>query len=453
MRAHGLLVLVAAATALSCSACARGGPDERGGVTLADPALRSFIDGIRAIDNHAHANSLAPHDTDSDALPLDGIAPFDLPVRLREDNPEWLAAARALYKYPHSDLAAAHLGDLRKIMSDVRAAQGQNFPAWVLDQIGTDVLVANRIAMGEGLTAPRFLWASYVDPLMLPLSSQAVAATTPDRQKLFPLEDALLKRYLGDLHMTAVPATLEAYLSTVVAPTLQAQRKGGCIAVKFEAAYLRALDFDVSSADAAGRVYARYARGGVPSPADYKVLQDFLFRYIAREAGRLGMAVHIHSFEGVGNYFDVGGADPLKLQSALDDPALRNTMFVIVHGGGMFASHAGALLWRPNVFVDTSLMTLAYSPERLAATLAPWLSEFPEKVLFGSDATALGADLGWEITAWVGTRSARESLAIALTTLMRQGLTRDRAQEIATLVMRGNAIRLYKLTNPPGRHP
>jgi len=34
----------------------------------------------------------------------------------------------------------------------------------------------------------------------------------------------------------------------------------------------------------------------VPPHAQYKALQD-LFRYIAREAGCLGMAVHIHSLE------------------------------------------------------------------------------------------------------------------------------------------------------------
>ena len=410
------------------SACDREESAEGDAEASADPALQSFINGIRAIDNHAHANSLAPNDADSDALPLDGIPPFDLPVLLRSDNPEWAAAKHAVYPTP--DVRASHAGDL---------------PTWALDQIGTEVLLANRIAMGPGLDAPRFRWVSYVDALMLPLSSQAAAATTPDRQKLFPLEDALLRRYLADLHVTAIPPTLDAYLKTIVTPTLEAQRTGGCVAVKFEAAYLRPLDFEPAGVEAAGATYARFAKSGVPSPAEYKVLQDFLFRYIAREAGRLGMAVHIHSFEGVGNYFDIAGADPLKLQSALDDPSLHGTTFVIIHGGGMFSAHAGALLWRSNVFVDTSLMTLAYPPERLASVMEPWLSAFPEKVLFGSDATALGPDMGWEIAAWVATRHAREALAIALTDLMRHGMSRARAQEIATMVMRGNAQKLYKL--------
>lgn len=426
-RYRDVLIGVLAICAVAAGACDRDRSAGRNGA-LADPALRAFIDGIRAVDNHTHVNSLAPNDTDYDALPLDGITPFDLPILLRADNPEWAEAQHALYPTP--SVRASHAGDL---------------PVWALDQIGTEVMLANRIAMGPGLAAPRFRWVSYVDPLMLPLSSQTVAATTPDRQKLFPLEDALLRRYLADLHLSAVPPTLTEYLKAVVTPTLEAQRRGGCVAVKFEAAYLRALDFAPATAEDAGRVYARFARVGAPSVTDYKVLQDFLFREIAREAGRLGMAVHIHSFEGVGNYFDIAGADPLKLQSALDDPSLQKTMFVIIHGGGMFASHSGALLWRSNAFADMSLMTLAYTPAHLAAVIEPWLAEFPEKVLFGSDSTAISADLGWEIAAWVGTRHAREALAIALTDLMRQGMTRSRAQDIATLVMRGNAVKLYKL--------
>src|ERR1039457_5862141 len=73
---------------------------------------------------------------------------------------------------------------------------------------------------------------------------RAFMATSPDRAKLFPLVDKLLRRYLADRSLAKLPATLDAYLRTVVTATLEAERQGGCVAVKFEAAYLRALDFD-----------------------------------------------------------------------------------------------------------------------------------------------------------------------------------------------------------------
>ena len=67
----------------------------------ADLAITASIEKIRAIDNHAHANTVMPGDSDADTLPLDGIAPFELPVRLRSDHPDFLAAYKTLYKYPH----------------------------------------------------------------------------------------------------------------------------------------------------------------------------------------------------------------------------------------------------------------------------------------------------------------------------------------------------------------
>jgi predicted TIM-barrel fold metal-dependent hydrolase len=194
-------------------------------------------------------------------------------------------------------------------------------------------------------------------------------------------------------------------------------------------------------------VYARYVKGGEPSRAEYKALQDFLFRYIAREAGRVGMAVHLHSFEAPGAFYRAAGSDPLLLEPTFNDPALRKTNFVIVHGGGMYSSHAGAMLWKPNVYVDMSAMALIYTPAKLAEVLREWLLQYPEKVLFGTDAAAFGPDAGWELTAWIGTNTARQALAIALTDMMGNGeVSRTHAEQIATMVMRTNASKLYRLS-------
>ena len=424
-------------------ACAPAPPSAPSG---ADPEVAAFVGKIRAVDNHSHANSVAPGDSDQDALPLEVIFPFEVPVQLRPDNANWLAAYKALYKYPHPDLSDAHMNELRAAMQEVAKQQGDKFPTWVLDQVGTEVLLTNRVAMGPGLSQPRFRWVSYVDALMLPLSTKAEAATSPDREKLFPLEEKLLERYMADLGVAKRPATLDAYLTTVVTPTLTAQQKAGCLAVKFEAAFLRALDFEDVSAAAASAIYAKYAAAGEPSHADYKALQDFLFRYIAREAGRLGMAVHIHSFNGPGNFYRAAGSDPLLLESAFNDPTLRKTNFVIVHGGGVYAPHAGAMLWKPNVYLDMSAMTLLYTPAKLADVLRDWLTQYPEKVLFGSDAAAFGPDMGWELGAWIAAKNGRSALSLALTNMIRNGeVSRARAEEIATMVMRTNAATLYKL--------
>ena len=380
------------------------------------------------------------------ALPLDALFPFELPARIRPDSKVWLAAAKAVYGFKGDDLNEKTMKGLADTAANVMKQKGEKFPEWALDQVGTEVLLANRIAMGPGLSAPRFRWVSYVDALLYPISTKAEAAVSPDREKLFPLEDQLLKKYLADLSIAKLPATLDEYMKQVVTATLEAQKKGGCVAVKFEVAYLRSLDFEKPSLQATREVYSKNINGGEPSHEKYKLLQDFLFRYIASEAGRLGMAIHIHSFPGAGNYFRAQDCDPLLLESVFNDPELRNTKFVIIHGGGQFAQHTSAMLWKPNVYADISLLTLIWTPDQLAATLKDWISQFPEKVIFGSDASAFGPGLGWEMSAWIASNTARQALTIALSEMISSNeISLNRAEEIATMVLRTNAGNLYNL--------
>jgi hypothetical protein len=411
-----------------------------------DTELAEFINKIKAVDNHTHANTIEPDDKGFDALPLDALFPFELPARVRPDSKVWLAAAKAVYGFKGDELNETTMKTLADTAASIMNQKGEKFPEWALDRAGTEVLLANRIAMGRGLSAPRFRWVSYVDALLYPLSTKAEATVTPDREKLFPLEEQLLKKYLADLNIAQLPVTLDDYLNQVVTPTLQAQKNGGCVALKFEIAYLRSLDFENPSLRSASEVYSKNINGGEPSHEKYKLLQDFLFRYIASEAGRLGMAIHIHSFPGAGNYFRAQDCDPLLLEPVFNDPELRKTKFVIIHGGGQFAQHTSAMLWKPNVYADISLISLIWTPDQLAAVLKDWISQFPEKVIFGSDASAFGPGLGWEMSAWIGSTTARQALIIALSEMIRSNeITRSRAKEIATMVMRTNAGNLYNL--------
>src|SRR5467141_5062854 len=213
------ILLVCGAVVLACVSPGIGGAALVPAAAGTDPGISAFIGKIRAVDNHSHANSVAPGDSDYDALPLDGI-PIEMPAQLRIENPDWIAAYKALYQYPYADLSDAHMKELRGAMQRVAKEQGERFPTWVLDQIGTEVLFANRVAMGPGLTPPRFRWVSYVDALLLPLSTKAEAAGSPDREVLYPLEAKHLRRYMSDLTIAKRPATLDAYLKTVVTPTL-----------------------------------------------------------------------------------------------------------------------------------------------------------------------------------------------------------------------------------------
>ncbi len=411
-----------------------------------DPDLFSFVNHIKAVDNHAHPNSIDPDDEDADALPLYLLLPFDIPARLRPNSPDWLEAYKALYGFKGNELNEQAMESLTLNVDDVRTQQKDNFPSWILDQVGTDVMLANRVSMGPGLDESRFKWVSFVDAFMFPLSTKAEAERTPDRQALFPAIAHHVDTYIQQQGLRTLPNDLETYQRAVVTATLEQQKKQGCVAVKFEAGFLRSLEFGHVSFQKAGGIYSRYIHGGVPSREEYKALQDYLFRYIAGEAGRLGLAVHIHAFPGPGKYYLVAETDPLLLESVIKDPSLQGTNFVLIHGGGPFVSHTDALLWNSNVYADISALTRIWTATQLATVLRNWLSQYPEKILYGTDAASFGPGLGWELGAWIAAGTARQALAIALSDMIASHeISEGRAKEIATMVMRSNAINLYDL--------
>lgn len=415
-----------------------------------DPELARYIASVRAIDNHAHTVLPPPNDAidrEFDALPVDSMEPQTDPVALRDSSPQISAAWLALWGlHETAPLSPAALQRIQAARAAVKAHEGANYDNWVLDRMAIATEVANRVAMGPGIGEPRFAWVPYDDTLVFPLDTSALAAATPDKGQFFPLEAKVMQRYLQAAGMQHVPVTLDGYLSKLLVPTLQAQRQGGAIAIKFEIAYLRGFDFADPAKDDAARVYSRFASGGVPDAASYKVLQDFLFRTLCREAGRLGMAVHLHTGEGAGSYFSLAGVNPMLLEPTLNDPTLRKTNFVLLHGSWPYVHQAGALLQKPNVYLDLSQQVILFSPQLLSTWLREWLEMFPDKVLFGTDAYPYTPAMGWEELLWVANHNAREALGITLTGMMRDGvIDMPRARQIAEMVLRSNAAKLYSM--------
>ena len=398
-----------------------------------NPQLAAEIARIKAVDNHAHP--VIPNGTDRefDALPVDNMEPSSDPVRIRPGSPEIRKAARVLFGHVSKEA--------------VKKQQGARYPAWVLDRLSIDVMLANRVAMGDGIAPPRFRWVSYVDALLFPLDNSGLAAANSDRKTFFALEDRLRARYFKECGVAQRPATLDQYLAQVVTPTLERHKRGGAVAVKFEAAYLRSLDFGKPAKADADRVYAS-AANRPPTDADYKKVQDYIFRYIASECGRLSMAVHLHTMAGAGSYFDVRGANPLLLESVLNDPALRKTNFVMVHGGWPFTAEITPLLMKPNAYLDISGQTLINTPRTVSHALREWLESVPEKVMFATDAYPYSAEMDWEESGWIAADTGRQALTMALSGMLDDGeITYARAVELARMVLRENAVHLYKLVS------
>src|SRR5437879_8278675 len=179
---------------------------------------------------------------------------------------------------------------------------------------------------------------------------------------------------------------------------------------------------------------------------DYKALQDYIFRFIAAECGRLGLAVHLHAAAGGGGYFNVSGANPMLLEPLLNDPSLRRTNFVMVHGGWPFTREITGLLTKPNAYLDFSEQTVYQYPREVSRSIRSWLGYVPEKILFATDAYPYSAEAGWEESGYIAASTGREALGLALTGMLRDNeITRERAVELARMVLRDNARRLYGL--------
>jgi uncharacterized protein len=423
----------------------------------ADPQLLAEINKIKAIDNHSHPPKLVSageKDDEFDALPCDPLEPSMPTTISRPENPQYLKAWKALYHYPYDDMKPDHVKELLLAKQKIMQQQGDNYPNWVLDQLGIETELANRVALGRGLKPPRFRWVPFDDALLLPLNNSELAAESPDRKFFYSREDMLLKRYLKDVNLSELPNTLQGYLTKVITPTLELQKKNGAVAVKFEAAYLRSLDFGPPEEKAL--VEFRYSdlrrgtlRTGVPDRELYLRLQNYLFRYIAREAGRLGLPVHIHTGGGCGTYFNLMGSNPALLESVLSDPTLRKTNFVLLHAGaGAFTKQTAYLLMKPNVYADFSEQTWLISTRALSQVIRDFLEWYPEKIMFGTDLYPNTPEIDWEEIGWQTTQSGRQALAIALTGMMQDGeITQTRALELAHLVLHDNAAQLY------GWHP
>ena len=418
--------------------------------TPPDPQLLAEINKIKAIDNHAHplkyvAEGEKPDD-EYDALPLEAIDPFPLPIRLSPTNPEFINAWKLFYNYSHNDMSQAHLDELLATKKKIYQQQGENFPKWVLDKLNIETMFANRVAMGRGLATPRFRWVSFVDALILPLNNDGAKKSNPDYAGFYPGEEKLLKRYLADLGLKTLPLTLDQYVAKVVTATLERQKQQGVIALKYEAAYLRLLDFDRPDKARAAATYARFVRSGVPPATDYKALQDYVFYYIAKEAGRLGLAIHIHIIDGAGSYYRPSGSNPSLLESTFNDPDLRKTNFVLVHGALPFTNEVRGLFGKPNVYADFSAQTFFLYPRALSNVLRSWLESYPDRILFGTDAFSFGPAVDWPELAWLSNSTGRTALAMALTDMINDGeVSRERALELARMVLRENALKLYKL--------
>jgi len=437
MQIHRVLVaILAAAGTLPAWAQSRALPS--GDVPAIYQRLLEKIKSIKIFDHHAHPGFGDDSDVDAQATP-----PQHLPFRQRETNPELVVAVKALFDYPYPDLSGPHMQWLQERSSAAEKAGGTRYWDHILDQCGIESSIANRVAMAGYLNPKRFRWVFFVDSFLFPFDNKVVTAENPDEGVYIPLQEKVLHRYMQQAGISRLPNSFDEYLAFVSRILEENQKKGG-IAEKFEAGYFRSLYFADPPRAAAAAVYQKYRSGGVPTPEDYKTFQDYVFRYLVTEGGRLHLPVHIHTAVGEGDYFRLRNGDVLNLENVVKDPRYLNTTFVLIHGGYPYFREVIWLASMKNVYIDTSEVETLVYPSEMKNLLKFWLETYPEKITFGSDAYPYSAALGSEETYWLGVYSARDALAAALAEMVASNeVTENKALEIARGYLHDNALSLY----------
>ena len=219
-------------------ACGQATPYPAGDVKKTYERLLKQIDAIPAYDNHAHPGFADDSDVDAMAAPPGESATF----RLRDDNPEFVAGAKALFAYPYNDFAPEHakwLADKKK------AAEQQGGTAYfdgILDKLNVDICLANRAMMPAYLDPKRFHWVFFGDAFFFPFDNRDQTSSTPDMGVYIPLQEKMLGRWKKQEGLTGLPADLAGY-EDFVRKTMADNQKHGGVAIKFEAAYFRTLYF------------------------------------------------------------------------------------------------------------------------------------------------------------------------------------------------------------------
>jgi hypothetical protein len=397
------------------------------------------VRSIPIFDNHSHPGFAEDNDVDAMASP-----PEHEPLRLRLDNPELIAASKDLFDYPYADNSAEHLKWLVAKKSELKSRYpGFQYFDRILDKLNVETMVANRVSLGSYLDPKRFRWVFFVDSFLFPFDNSQLAHLNVDESVYVPLQEKQLKNEMRQAGLASLPDSFADYLAFVTKVVEQNRARGG-VGIKFEIAYFRTLHFDDPPEEAAEAVYRKYHAGGSPTAAEHAVFEDYVFRYLLREAGRLHLAVQIHTAVGIGDYFSVTNGNILNLENVLRDARYSNVTFVLLHGGYPFQDQAIWLAARQNVFLDSSLMELYLYPADLKTVLRHWLLLYPDKVVFGSDAFPFNEAVGAEESDWLGVESARTALAAALAEMiMNHEVTEVRALEMAHAFLHDNAARIY----------
>jgi uncharacterized protein len=275
------------------------------------------------------------------------------------------------------------------------------------------------------------------------LPAEHLVARSPSHKADIEEAQKHLDRLFKEANLNEPPLDLQTYIG-FVDDTLRRWQKQGAVGIKFWDAYLRTLRIADVPTNEATALYLKGRKIGL-GRNEYLSLQDYIWRHILLEAGKIKLPVHIHSSFGVPPFLRTLDSDVRNLEDVLADPRFFETQIILIHGGAPWYEVASYLALKPNVWIDISALGFLRPVPELADIVRKYFLFAPEKVLFGTDAgNAPSVPGGADVQHIVVSRTVRDALYLALSGLVRDGvITEQQAIQIGRGVLRENALRLH----------
>jgi uncharacterized protein len=419
--------------------------------------IKEFIDNVRVVDTHEHLMSpanLKKRTALDFMLLLHGYSDFrtaglsNMGLLLKDSlspnqkwqiiKPYWDGVSNTAYNRI-SLLTADKLFNVKDINESTvtelseKIAKAYESPDWidkVIEKCKIDFVVEDNLILeseNQRFGSERFRYVKRFDNFININSKQKISFIASQRNVNIQTLDALVEA-LATSFKTAVEQEI--------------------VAIKIGLAYMRILHFEEVTKEKAEEAFNTIMNMDerMLSFADVKPLQDYMMRRVLDQAKLYKIPVQIHTgFQQYGNF--IGNSNPTHLVNLFREYPSVN--FVLFHGsypyGGELSAIAKAF---GNVYLDLTWVYVL-SPSFSLRYLHEWLETIP-----ASKITGFGGDYANVENAYGHLLFARQIIARVLIEKVKDGyFSEAEAKNIGRLILRDNAIKLYKLSPSERKFP
>ncbi|MEN8194173.1 MAG: amidohydrolase family protein [Bacteroidota bacterium] len=215
----------------------------------------------------------------------------------------------------------------------------------------------------------------------------------------------------------------------------------GMVGVKSALAYKRILEYKNVSKKKAEKIFTALLNNATISSEDIKALQDYFMHRLLDLVDEFNLPIQIHTGLHAGNGNLITNSKPTHLVNLFFE--YPNVDFILFHASYPYGGELGTLAKNfPNVFID---MCWAYviSPSYSKRYLHEWIETVPANKIMG-----FGGDYSFVEAVYAHSVMARQIISDVLIEKVRdQYLTENEAIDIAKMILRENAEKVFKLND------